>query len=80
MEKPWGVSTAGCFDGANVGPYCREMAVVEDEVNSLEVYPVLWLVCQFVFLQPLYATREFFFVWARVELTGTLLLYFILTC
>lgn len=39
VEKLWGVSTAGCFDGANVCPYCREMAVVKDEVNSLKVYP-----------------------------------------
>ena len=62
VEKLWGVSIAGCFDGANVGPCCREMAVVKDEVNSLEVYPVFWLVCQFMFLQPLYAMREFFCV------------------
>lgn len=53
VEKLWRVSAAGCFDGANVGPYCREMAVVKDEVNSLEVYSVLWLVCQFMFLPPL---------------------------
>lgn len=50
----------GNFDGANVSPYCREMAVVKDEMNSLKIYPVFWLVCQFMFLQPLYSMREFF--------------------
>lgn len=62
----------------SVGPHCREKAVVKDEVNSLKVYLVLWLLCQFMFLQPLFAMRDFF-VWVRVELTGTLLLYFTLT-
>jgi len=79
VEKLWGASAAGCFNGADVGPCCREMAVVKDEVISLELYPVLCLVCQFMVLQPLYAMREVFVV-ARVELTGTLLLYIILTC
>lgn len=54
-----GSKPAVCFDGANLGCYCREMAVVKDEVNPLKVYPVFWLVCQFIFLQPLYAMRDF---------------------
>lgn len=62
----------------SVGPYCRETAVVKDKVNSLKVYLVLCLLCQFMSLQPLFAVRDFY-VWARVELTGTLLLYFTLT-
>lgn len=62
VEKTCWVTTAVCFNGTHVGPNCRETAVVEDEGNSLRAYPVLWLFCQFVFLQPLYAMREFFCV------------------
>lgn len=46
----------------SVGPCCRETAVVKDEINSLKVYLVLWLLCQFMFLQPLFAMRDFFCV------------------
>lgn len=36
-DKPWEVSTAGCPTGANLGPSCRDVAVVEDEVTPLEL-------------------------------------------
>lgn len=60
VEKLWGTGTAGCFDGADVSLCCRAMAVIKDGVNSLKDYLSFWLLCQFMFLQPLYATRAFF--------------------